>query len=267
MAAMVDAADVPRFARAHSWRIVAGVPGWEADLAAEARTLFDDAAAFHVVRFRRNASADLALTSWFEGSPAAGLSPPTHRLDDGLVHPGVRALVRGRAVIRLSDLVDLPRFRDTPVFASVHAHPPGTRFATAARLEIGPDRLVLLGAHRARSDFTGSDLGVLEQLQAVLAAAVLLRGALERLASRVAAGAAPVAAPSVSASGDYWPTHREQQVLGLLVQGLTNRQIARRLDIAERTVRKHLDAVYSKSEARGRASVTAWWLQRLTGRE
>ncbi|GAA4705750.1 hypothetical protein GCM10023215_52230 [Pseudonocardia yuanmonensis] len=41
-------------------------------------------------------------------------------------------------------------------------------------------------------------------------------------------------------------TPRERAVLGLLAEGLTAGAIARRLDIAERTVHKHLERCYSK---------------------
>ena len=41
-------------------------------------------------------------------------------------------------------------------------------------------------------------------------------------------------------------TDREQQVIGLIAQGLKNRQIAERLFISEATVRHHLTSIYSK---------------------
>lgn len=52
---------------------------------------------------------------------------------------------------------------------------------------------------------------------------------------------------------DAWPgpamsmcTRREQQTVQLLLRGMTNKQIAQRLDIAEDTVKKHLHHVYKK---------------------
>jgi DNA-binding CsgD family transcriptional regulator len=47
-------------------------------------------------------------------------------------------------------------------------------------------------------------------------------------------------------------TVRERQILRLLVQGMTNRQIAQSLGIAEDTVKKHLHHVYKKLGVRRR---------------
>jgi len=48
-------------------------------------------------------------------------------------------------------------------------------------------------------------------------------------------------------------TARELEVLGLLLQGMTNKQIAQRLRIAEDTVKKHLQHIYRKLEVHRRA--------------
>jgi DNA-binding NarL/FixJ family response regulator len=50
---------------------------------------------------------------------------------------------------------------------------------------------------------------------------------------------------------------REKQVLGLVVQGLTNRQIAARLFLAESTVKTHLSSAFDKLETRSRAEAAA----------
>jgi DNA-binding NarL/FixJ family response regulator len=47
-------------------------------------------------------------------------------------------------------------------------------------------------------------------------------------------------------------TTREVEILRLVAQGLTNRQISRRLKISEKTVKNHLSAIYSKTGAAGR---------------
>jgi DNA-binding NarL/FixJ family response regulator len=52
-------------------------------------------------------------------------------------------------------------------------------------------------------------------------------------------------------------TPRELEVLQLMARGLTNRQIARRLEISEHTVKFHAGAVLSKMNARSRAEAVA----------
>jgi DNA-binding NarL/FixJ family response regulator len=52
-------------------------------------------------------------------------------------------------------------------------------------------------------------------------------------------------------------SHREKEILGLVVLGYTNRQIADRLFVAESTVKTHLASVFTKLDARSRSEVTA----------
>jgi DNA-binding NarL/FixJ family response regulator len=47
-------------------------------------------------------------------------------------------------------------------------------------------------------------------------------------------------------------TAREQQILQLLMQGMTNKAIAQRLGIVEDTVKKHLQHIYDKLGVRRR---------------
>jgi DNA-binding NarL/FixJ family response regulator len=52
-------------------------------------------------------------------------------------------------------------------------------------------------------------------------------------------------------------SHREKQTLGLLVLGLTNAEIARRLYLAESTVKCHLTSIFSKLGVRSRNEAIA----------
>jgi DNA-binding CsgD family transcriptional regulator len=73
--------------------------------------------------------------------------------------------------------------------------------------------------------------------------------------------------------GGYWPpaglggppaetsecglTPREHHVLALVAEGLTNYQIARRLDVSPRTVEKHLEHILEKLSVPSRAAAVA----------
>jgi DNA-binding NarL/FixJ family response regulator len=62
-------------------------------------------------------------------------------------------------------------------------------------------------------------------------------------------------------------SHREKQVLALVVEGLTNRQIADRLFLAESTIKTHLSAAFDKLDAGSRAEATALILDPEDGRD
>ena len=53
-------------------------------------------------------------------------------------------------------------------------------------------------------------------------------------------------------------TRRELEIAGLLAEGLTNREIAARLVIAQRTAETHVDHILSKLGMTSRAQVAAW---------
>lgn len=69
-----------------------------------------------------------------------------------------------------------------------------------------------------------------------------------------------VGAPSPGAEGaESDPlTRREQQVAALVAQGLTNRQIAEELVIAQRTVDTHVERILSKLGFSSRAQIAVW---------
>jgi DNA-binding NarL/FixJ family response regulator len=64
-------------------------------------------------------------------------------------------------------------------------------------------------------------------------------------------------------SGEFWPgarhglTHRESEVLALLVSGLSNRGIAARLTLGDETVKSHVRAIYRKLSVSDRAGAVA----------
>ena len=56
-------------------------------------------------------------------------------------------------------------------------------------------------------------------------------------------------------------TPREREVAGLVAAGLSNRQIAERLVISERTAEAHVEHIRAKLECRSRAQVAAWFVE------
>ncbi|GAA0690191.1 hypothetical protein GCM10009104_16060 [Marinobacterium maritimum] len=81
----------------------------------------------------------------------------------------------------------------------------------------------------------------------------LMQGLLKRLLARQG----PVTDPEK----EWHLSTREQQVLDLLAQGQSNKQIARQLDITERTVKAHVSAILEKSGVRDRIEL----ILRLSG--
>ena len=78
----------------------------------------------------------------------------------------------------------------------------------------------------------------------------------------LAAPAAP-APPAMEAVSPL--TAREQEVAGLIVQGLTNRQIAARLSISPNTVERYVEHILNKLGLSSRARVAAWAVERGLG--
>lgn len=59
-------------------------------------------------------------------------------------------------------------------------------------------------------------------------------------------------------SGTHGPaalSRREREVADLVTDGLTNREIAARLVLSDRTVETHIAAVFRKLDVRGRAAI------------
>jgi len=54
---------------------------------------------------------------------------------------------------------------------------------------------------------------------------------------------------------------RELQVIELVAQGLTNQDIAARLDISKRTVDNHISNILHKTQTENRVSLVRWALQ------
>ena len=88
---------------------------------------------------------------------------------------------------------------------------------------------------------------------------------LSRLAQRAHSEAlsladSPQATPGQQLAHPFSP--REYQVLGLAAQGLTNKEIAYRLGISERTVQFHIKSIFNKTTTSSRTEVVALALRK-----
>ena len=139
---------------------------------------------------------------------------------------------------------------DAEVLAAVRrvrGHAPETRIVVVAADAGGAARQALNAGADAFVPRGAADRLLAPALHAVLAGLVCVPREARRL----------LAKPTFS--------HREKEVLGLLVTGLTNRQIASRLFLAESTVKSHLVSAFSKLGVRSRKDAVALLLDPAEG--
>jgi DNA-binding CsgD family transcriptional regulator len=188
-------------------------------------------------------------------------------------HPVIGIMARDLSVLpplRVSDVTSMRAFWGTEAYEVVHGYI-GARYPASCVLYRDRERLVFLGVQREGRDFSDREMEALALIQRPLATAIAFRNALDDSVAelRKADREATVRSfhPGTSAEVttmfvEYQPTTREAEVLSLVAMGWTSQRIARRLGITERTVRKHLGAVYEKAGVKGRAAAAAWWRDR-----
>src|SRR3954452_24219481 len=134
-----------------------------------------------------------------------------------------------------------------------------TRRVTAERPDV---RVVVLTSFSDRERILDAlDAGAVGYLLKDADPDELLRGV--QAAARGESPLAPKAARAVlAARAETRPaadlTAREQEVLDLLGEGLANKQIARRLGIAEKTVKTHLTSVFQSIGVTDRTQAALW---------
>ncbi len=142
---------------------------------------------------------------------------------------------------------------------------PGVDGIEATRRLVGerPDiRVVVLTSFSDRERILDAiDAGAVGYLLKDAEPDELLRGI--EAAARGESPLAPKAARAVlSARAEARPaaelTAREQEVLALLAEGMANKQIARRLGIAEKTVKAHLTSVFQRIGVTDRTQAALW---------
>lgn len=148
---------------------------------------------------------------------------------------------------RATDIVDIAAFERLEIYQTLLRHR-GQRFQAGLLFDRRGGDVTLLSLWREDRDFTDSEIETLELARGVLTAGF------EQHAARVRARA--WAGPEL----DSTPlTPRQAEVAALVARGLTNDQVALRLDIKPRTVRKHLEDIFAATGCRSRTAVALWW--------
>lgn len=148
---------------------------------------------------------------------------------------------------RVTDVVDLRSFERTEIYQTL-MRPRGQRFQAGLLFDQRGGNVTLLSLWRADHDYTDGEIETLELARSVLVAGMEQYAARERARSW--------AGPELDASP---LTPRQCQVAALVAHGLTNEQVARKLDISARTVRKHLEDIFVATGCRSRTGVALWW--------
>lgn len=185
---------------------------------------------------------DVAFWNWFQVRPELreealvgaprGREPTRAPVGPWFDHVDEHPIMSGRhgPVTMLSDVLVGRDLEATWLFQEALA-PDGLVSEIGVELTHGEDDMSVIVLSRGPGPpFAERDRLVLRLLRPHLDAAI-------RRYTRVELGVSP----------------REREVLGLVREGLTNAQVARRLGIAEATVAKHLEHVFARTGARSRA--------------
>ncbi|MGL5928281.1 MAG: HD domain-containing phosphohydrolase [Dermatophilaceae bacterium] len=179
---------------------------------------------------------------------------------DGRLGPIERAQAELHPYYTGQVLEPVAALRDIGAVASTHhEHLDGTGYHRQLRHDALPPVARLLGAADA-----WASMRLTRPLKPALAApdaAARLQqaardGALDHAATAAVLEAADQPLPALADLRPGGVTPRETEVLGLLVEGMTNAQIAARLGVATKTVDNHVQNVYGRLGVRSRAAAT-----------
>ena len=182
---------------------------------------------------------------------AAGITPVAVASDG---EEAVRLAARHRPDVVLMDL-RMPALDGVEATRQIRSSLPETEIVV---LTTHADEASILDALRAGArGYLTKDAGIAEISRAVHAAAahqaVLDPAAQSALIDAASAGARPRPGGSSSTSLPDDLTPREAEVLSLVAEGLSNREIASALVVSEATVKTHINHVFAKIGARDRA--------------
>ncbi|HEX4429576.1 MAG TPA: response regulator transcription factor [Frankiaceae bacterium] len=180
----------------------------------------------------------------------------------------VEAALRESPDVALVDL-RMPRLDGAGVTAALAEQAPSIRVLI---LTTYADDDAVLPALRAGAagyltkDTTGEAL--IDAVRAVAAGRTVLDAAVQaRLVEMLREPGPPTAGePPVAEPLPEGLTPREVDVVRLVADGLSNKQVARRLFVSEATVKTHLNHVLAKLDVEGRPGLVAWaWRHGLAG--
>ena len=156
-------------------------------------------------------------------------------------------------VYRDLDLVDVTRRDTTPIYLE-WMEPQGVYYGCTATLACDDTPLgsITLFRERTAGDFTDTELAALKEI--ALHVSLRLHDLYPHGINQ-ARMATDDPLRHVIATKDIQP--REAEVLRLMLDGATNRQMAEQLFISESTVKKHVNAVYRKLGVKNRMGLMA----------
>jgi DNA-binding NarL/FixJ family response regulator len=169
----------------------------------------------------------------------------------------VELVAATRPQVVLMDL-NMPRCDGVAATTRITAEHPETRVVV---LTTYADDVSIIGALRAGAlgyltkDATRAEIG--RAVQAAAAGQAVLDPAVQRrlldaaVRAPEASSAAPAGADAGEDSGELTP--READVLRLIAEGQSNREIARTLFVSEATVKTHVNRIFAKTGSRDRA--------------
>jgi DNA-binding NarL/FixJ family response regulator len=150
-------------------------------------------------------------------------------------------------LLELTELVDGPRASTAAAFAAALADRDGAELHTASQ------RLDAMGDRFAAAD-AAAHAAIAFRVQGRRGAALTAAGRAQRLAAECGGALSP----ALREAAQPLPlTTREREVIALVAQGLTNRQIAEALHLSIRSVEGHLYRASNRSGATSRAELSA----------
>lgn len=149
---------------------------------------------------------------------------------------------------RLTDVMEVSQLERLEVWEEC-LRPRGHRYQAALTFPCRRSDLRLVSLWRAERDFSDAEVEAFELVRRLVDLGFAMREAEADLQEWSGTASYAVCTP------------RQGEVASLVALGLTNDQVARRLGISSRTVRKHLGDLFELADVRSRTALAGWWRQ------